>query len=772
MIQVYSPNNTNYTKNGNVVLLPEEAQIVVELNGAWEATLIHPIDEEGRWEYLVDNAVVKMPSWNGEQLFRIRTKDKSDFEGVICILDPIFFDAAQDCFLEDVRPTNKNGQQALDIMTAVNTKYTGVSNITVVNTAYYEYMNLLEAISGEQDNSFLNRWGGEIEYDNYTIRINSRLGSDRGVEFRYGRNIQGVTESVDMTDVVTRIYPKAFNGRKLSTKYVNSSLINSYPTVRAKEIEFDNIIYKDDLTEGDLDDPSLIICNTQAELDAALGSACQYQFDAGIDKPVVTITIEGIVPDFVEFQNVTLGLGDTVYLRHPVLDIVTEARIVGLTYDAIREEVTGVTIGSVAYNYFNNVSSAMTRIETAVRPDGSVRAETVKGIVDMMKANLYAQYDQAEAQDVVGILFENNDSTSQLYGAMAIGTQGFMIADTKDANGNWNWNTWGTAKGLNANYIVAGTILATMIHGGTLTLGGLNNEDGILQILDASENVIGTINNSGATINGTFTSKYGTEWMKMIQSVLMGGSTEGTTDGTLDLSANSGGTIWTVLRAITGGLQLASDNSYIHLLAGSEIQEIAETNAFRTATTGAITDTADTAVFEIAGTSKNETAGTYILESAGTYIKESAGTYILEEAVDYKRVSSGTNKDCYVIVGNDTNGRRIDLHADTGTYIKIDDDNDKLETWASDFTFQNATLGMRLAIPSFSSLPVTFYDSHIHSNHYVVESYLTNPAAQIGDWTITTASGSVTISGSISGTTAMSLLLTKPIQDVIPTTTP
>ena len=38
-------------------------------------------------------------------------------------LTPIFLDAKEDCFLLDVRPTEKNGQDALDIMTAPNKMY-------------------------------------------------------------------------------------------------------------------------------------------------------------------------------------------------------------------------------------------------------------------------------------------------------------------------------------------------------------------------------------------------------------------------------------------------------------------------------------------------------------------------------------------------------------------------------------------------------------------------------------------------------------------------
>lgn len=780
MIQVYLPGNTNFSSNGDMVIFPESATITCEINGAWSATIIHPLDDEGRWEALIDNAVVKMPSWNGEQLFRIRVKDKSDLEGVICELDPIFYDAAKDCFLEDVRPTNKNGQQALDIMTAANTKYHGESNISVVETAYYEFKNLLEAISGEEENSFLNRWGGEIEYNNYTIRINTRLGSDKGFCFRYGRNIEGITETVDMSEVVTRIYPKAFNGRTRSgTKYIDSPLVNQYPTVRSAVIEFDNIILKADLMDGTEVEPGAIICETQAQLDAALGSACQYQFDAGLDKPVVTVLIEGVVPELEEFNAAKIELGDTVHLIHPVLDINSEARIVALTYDAVADEVIGVTIGQTAYNYFDGVSSAVNRIQTAVRPDGSVRAETVKGVVDMKQANLYAQYDQAEAQDVIGILFENNDSTSQLYGAMAIGTQGFMISDTKDEAGNWIWSTFGTAKGFNASLLVVGEILADLIKGGTLTLGGLNNESGVLQVLDADGNVIGTWNNTGASITGNLMNRYGDEWIRIYQSVISGGSTAGTVDGTLDLSANFENVIWTVLRAITGDLVLASNDNAVRLTAGSYIDDnagtyinhVAGTTIFRTAQNGNIQDKASDHILRTATNGAiNDTAGTDAFRTATSgAIVDTAGTSIVEEAVTFKQVSTGANKDCYVTVRNDTNGRNIDLHADTTDYIKIDATNDTIETWASDFTFKGSSLSVMLRSYAFSSLPVTITDSHIKSYHYVARCELSNPAAQTSDWTITTSNGSLTIAGSINGSTMVNILLVKPIIDNVVT---
>lgn len=58
---------------------------------------------------------------------------------------------------------------------------------------------------------------------------------------------------------------------------------------------------------------------------------------------------------------------------------------------------------------------------------------------------------------------------------------------------------------------------------------------------------------------------------------------------------------------------------------------------------------------------------------------------------------------------------------------------------------------------TISSLPQTFTDANITANMIVLESVLGTPSAQTEDWTVTTANGSVTISGSISGSTTLML---------------
>ena len=181
MIQIYKPTNMTYTANGDAVLMPIECTLSQEINGAWTLNLTHPVDDEGRWKLITEGAVVKAPAPNGDQLYRLIMVDKTDTQ-ITATGQPIFMDAAGDCFLVDIRPTNDNGQQALDAMTAPNNKYSASSNITKTATAYYQFKNLIEAICGDDDNSFLNRWGGEVYYNNFEVIVNTRIGEDNGLE--------------------------------------------------------------------------------------------------------------------------------------------------------------------------------------------------------------------------------------------------------------------------------------------------------------------------------------------------------------------------------------------------------------------------------------------------------------------------------------------------------------------------------------------------------------------------------------------------------------
>lgn len=512
MIQIYKPENTDYKHNGDMTLLPDEATIHVILNGEWTATLEHPIDPEGRWKYIVDNTVVKMPSFNGEQLFRVKNKEKKD-SGVSVDLTPVFLDAKNDCFLVDIRPTDKNGQEALDLMTVPNARYTAKSDIKTVSTAYYQTMNLIEAINGNNDNSFVNRWGGEIIYDNYTVTINERAGGDYGVQVLYGKNIvkDGFSESVDMTDVATRIVPKSYNGYMIEGEepWIDSPLIEKYPTVHYGVMTFEDVKMREDASEDD-EENGVTICDTQEQLETALRKKCEEQFENGADKPKVTIEANmellqntELYEDVKDLEKVSLG--DTVHCNHSKLDIKSDTRAIELEWDAIRNKLISVTLGEFQYNFLSDVSSVMSRVDQTIRSDGTLIGQRIAGIINGVQAQMRAQSSIAKKQEVRAILFEDLDPDSPTFGAMCLGTLGFEIAGERTADGrDWKWSTFGTGKGFYADFIVAGTMLADRIKGGTLELGGEDNGNGIARVMDATGKEIVRLDKDGVYAIGSY----------------------------------------------------------------------------------------------------------------------------------------------------------------------------------------------------------------------------------------------------------------------------
>ena len=465
MIQIYTPSNTDYEKNGDQTLFPVSASVHAILNGAWEAEITHTIDAEGRWKYITEEAVIKMPSFNGDQLFRVKTAQKQD-SGVTATLEPIFYDSMGDCWLSDVRPTGKNGQDALDIMLAPNSKYSGLSNITRAATAYYQNMNFMQALNGDIDQSFINRWGGEILFDNLTVIVNDRVGGDYGIELRYGKNIpqDGMSYEVDTRDVVTRIYPQAYNGYKMTGNgYVDSPLINNYPTVKSVSMTFDNVKMRDDAQEDD-EENGVIICDTQEELDAALTQQCETQYNAGIDKPTVTISADMVLLQNTEqYKDIKMleavSLGDTIHCINNHLEITTDARVIEIEFDAVRKKVSSVVIGDFQQQYFDGLTDSAQKIDSVINPDGSLMAEKVQGILNGIYTQLRLQSTVAEKVNGHAFIVEDLDEESDLYGAMVWGTQGLQLSTTRTADGRgWDWTTAITAQGIVANTIITGIL--------------------------------------------------------------------------------------------------------------------------------------------------------------------------------------------------------------------------------------------------------------------------------------------------------------------------
>ena len=61
MIFVYDAGATDFTNNGLGALKPENCLVTEEINGEYSLTLVHPIDETGKWRRLRMGNIIKAP---------------------------------------------------------------------------------------------------------------------------------------------------------------------------------------------------------------------------------------------------------------------------------------------------------------------------------------------------------------------------------------------------------------------------------------------------------------------------------------------------------------------------------------------------------------------------------------------------------------------------------------------------------------------------------------------------------------------------------------
>lgn len=488
MIEIYNKDNFNLESNGDITLEPISCIYKTVLNEIKELTLEHNLDDIGRWKYIKEDSLIAVSREEKKKYYRIYNIVKS-LDTITAYARPLFYDLI-DSVLLDVRPTDKTAEEALNIILQ-NTKFRGHSNISKVNTAYYIRKNILEAITSNDENSFLNRWGGEIYLDNYDIYINDKIGSDNGVRVEFGYNLNAIEEDVNLDTVTTRIIPTGFNGIMLDgpTPWVDSKLINKYVNIKCRVINFDDIKVKENPEDEDG-------FNTIEEAREELRNRCLKLYEGGIDKPTINYKI-----DMVNLTETTLykaykvleevDEGDTVTCKIDNLDIDVSARCIKIERDEITGKLISLELGNVISNYFNQQVDITNRVNDilnkTINSDGSLKAEQIKGFINSTNAKIKAQKDVAQKQHVRAILFEDLDPISSTYGCVTLGTQGIMCSNKRNIdNTDWDFNSALTAEGLIADKIV-GNLFSS--KNGNTTID-MNTGEFKSKLIDGSEIVM------------------------------------------------------------------------------------------------------------------------------------------------------------------------------------------------------------------------------------------------------------------------------------------
>ncbi|MEW4236897.1 phage tail spike protein [Bacillus thuringiensis] len=474
MITLYKPNEIDFTHNGIGVLDKHiyHATVEEELNGLFVFTFKYPLFAPNGTK--IDGmSLIKVPTPDGEQLFRVVTPKVSMGE-IQAVCYHIFYDLTEN-LIEDIYIDTTSGNGAMNRISSgcqYKHPFTFYSDIPKVASSRLVRRNPVEALlETSQDNSFVNRWGGELKRDNFEVKMLQNRGQNRGVVIQHKKDLLGYEGSVDWKSPVTRIMPKGFDGLLLPEKYVDSPLLGKYSHPKIRVIEFTHI--KAAIGDRAKDEDSLPL----EEAYKLLRKAAKDMFDIQkVDQPKATYKVEfQELSQTEEYKNYAIlqrvYMGDIVTVRHVEDGLDIQAKVIAYKYDPIKEEYMEVTIGNYKES-FTDVSGRVDLVQEEL-------SNMPSSILDAAKENATSLINSGFGghvrvyPDRILLMDTKSEMTAQKVWQLNINGFGYSSTGV-----NGPYGTAITSDGrIVADYITAGTLSGNLVRGGEIAGATLRTDN-------------------------------------------------------------------------------------------------------------------------------------------------------------------------------------------------------------------------------------------------------------------------------------------------------
>lgn len=475
---LYNKSETTFTHNG-VGLLSEavKATVTEERNGSYELSLQYPIT--GRfYSEITEGAIIKAKAneTSEPQLFRIY-KSSKPINGIVTYsAEHISYDL-NGIPLLGFSIKNATPQTALTKAiegAALPCPFTAYSNISTLNSTEILTPCSVRALLGGQTGSLLDVWGGEYEFDNFTVKLYLHRGKDNGVVIEYGKNLKDLKQESNIAECYTHLMPYAVytvqdESGNSEEKYVYLAE-KVIPLTEAEDIGHYKAFIMDFSDRfGD---------NEEITEEKLRAKATAYAAAADLGTPKVNITVSFVqLWQTEEYKTIAplerVKLCDTVTVRFSKLGVAATSKVIKTVYNSLQEKYESVTLGDAKSSFANTVNKQQEAIQ-------EIKSSVKKG--------------QAEATEQLKKAIANATSliTGHSGGYVVLNPaekpQEILILDTPtidEAVNVWRWNSGGlgySSTGYNGEYSLAmtmdGAIVADFISAGILN-GALLQADSV-----------------------------------------------------------------------------------------------------------------------------------------------------------------------------------------------------------------------------------------------------------------------------------------------------
>ena len=482
MIKLFNSTDKIYTSNGDKVIIPTKAKVHKEDNGAFY------LDLETGLEYvndLVQGNIIVAPTPQGEQAFRLANVEKTKTKVRVKAYH-VFFDS-QNYLIADSYVVDKNCNDALDHLNSATdnpSPFTTLSNILNINSYRCVRTSLYEAI-----NVVLERWGGHLVRDNWTIKIMATIGQDNGVTVRYAKNLKDITCTENWDNVVTKLLPVGKDGLTLDELYVYSQIQYTIPYTKTISFDQSNILEEDYTDEqGVLDENAY----QQALINDLRDKAQTYVEDNSI--PQVNYTLKA------NLEKIT-DIGDTIEVIDERLGVDIMTNLIAYDYDCILKKYTELEFGNFTPKLSNLLTSISTATQTAINNANANIVITLSEELQQAQAKIWnalgSSYCIYEGDKILIVdTLPKEDATN----VIMINNGGIGFSQT-GINGTFQ-SAWTIDNVLNMEQINVINLTADLIKGGTLKLGNNLNQNGQIEVYDEANNLIAQLTKDGLKMYG------------------------------------------------------------------------------------------------------------------------------------------------------------------------------------------------------------------------------------------------------------------------------
>ena len=340
---------TEYSNNGLGALVDVGyCTVTEERNGVYELKLQYPSNGHLYNELSVDRQILAKPNDTSDpQAFRIY-KISKPMNGIVTVSAEHISYQLSSIIVSPFSATH--AVQALEKIKDNSIDENPFYFWTDVDTDADMGVNLpasARSLLGGVEGSVLDKYGGEYEFDNYSVKLHKERGRDDGVVIAYAKNLTGIKCEERLDNVVT-------------------GAIAVWIVVDENDVVI-NEVYGDLQTiDTDLSYSRNVVIDCSVDFDVEptkeqLNQRALDYINEHKNSPYFSVSIEfvnlGDTEEYKQFKRFEqVSLCDTVTVRHPMYGIDVKAKVVKTVYDSVNERYEKIQIGEA----FGNITNSQT----------------------------------------------------------------------------------------------------------------------------------------------------------------------------------------------------------------------------------------------------------------------------------------------------------------------------------------------------------------------------------------------------------------------------